>query len=149
MNITVKGQRDLAQVAAALKASGNRDLRKELLRGIREQGKPAIADIRTNARTQLPGRGGLADIIAGSKFAVRTRATGTSPRVRLTGTSRHDVTALDEGTLRHPVYGSKRWTAQKVTPGWFSTPVLQHAPRMRRNMRAIVRGVAKKIEKAG
>src|SRR6266540_2194860 len=119
------GARQLEALAKRLKAAGAGELRKELLRGIRESNKATIRKIRTNAASTLPQRGGLAAKVAKSKIATRTRTSGASVGVEIKGTDKSvNLSRLNEGKLRHPVFGNKKvWKKQSVKSGWFDDPI--------------------------
>lgn len=144
-DVTIRGLRQLTELSAKLKETGNRGLRNELLRGIRAAATPMVAAARESARENLPHRGGLADLVASSKFGVRTRTAGRSPAVRVIGVNRgHDIEDLDRGVLRHPVFGSKKWVGQQLNPGWFTDAMLGEVPQIRAEVvKAIERVKAK------
>lgn len=152
MDVTVKGAEDLERVAKALKAAGAGDLRKELLKGIREAGKPVVQAVKDNISPALPDRGGLAARVAGSKFAVRNRLAGKSAGVRIVATS--DMPSIDtmdrRGFVRHPTFGDrKKWVSQRVpAAGWFSEPIASRADGFRKGIQRAMDDVANKIEGA-
>jgi hypothetical protein len=120
VDVTVTGADQLSQLARDLRAAGEKDLRRELLRGIQRAGKPLKAAARTAALTELPSRGGLAERVAGSRWAVKTRTAGRGVGVRVTGAGDLDLRSLNRGRLRHPLYGKRgHWFDQPVPPGWF------------------------------
>lgn len=146
----------LAVLGKRLKQAGEGGLRKELLAGIRASAKPTIAKIRESALTELPGSGGLAALVAASKFGARTRLTGSSARVTITGVGRNvrNLRLMNSGRVRHPVFarGDDRhgwtWVNQRVTAGWFDRPIEQNAPQIRAAIDTKMREVARKIEGA-
>lgn len=145
-----QGARDLELVGKRLKAQGRGDLRKELLKGIRTEAKPAVADVKASARANLPQRGGLAAIVGGSSFGVRTRLTGNSAGVRITGTSRSvkGMRAINAGRLRHPVFGNRKtWAEQHVEPGFFSEPIERRAPQIRGGIERVMKRIANDVER--
>src|SRR5690242_12010056 len=94
MDLRVTGADDLERVGKRLREVGAGDLRKELLRGIREAGKPVILDVRKSALETLPRRGGLAALVAKSKFATRTRVSGKNVGVQIKGTGKNPKSRL-------------------------------------------------------
>lgn len=131
--IEVRTTEDLARLGKRLRDAGRGDLRKRILRSMRAETKPVIPEIRENASTQLPRRGGLADLIAHSRMGVRTRLSSRSVGVRVVATSPHDIRSLNAGRLRHPVFGDEdTWVQQSVDPGWFDKPLQKRAPGIRR-----------------
>jgi hypothetical protein len=139
----VTGADDLEKLAKRLKASGDKELRKELLRGIRETNKPTIAKIRESAAENLPRRGGLAAKVARETIGTRTRLTGPSAGVTI---QRKRGRGLNEGRLRKPVFGNRKvWREQAVKKGWFDDPIEADAPRIREGLQKVMRDVATKI----
>jgi hypothetical protein len=146
----VTGTHELEAVAKRLKAVGRGDLRKELLKGIRAQGKPAIADVKKSARSTLPARGGFADLVARSSYGTRTRLGGNSVGVSIVGTSRSvkGLRAINAGRLRHPVYGNRDvWAEQQIKPGFFDGPIEKRADDIRRGINKVLADIAKKVER--
>jgi hypothetical protein len=74
--MTVNGPRALAILASEFRALGYRDLKLQLARGTRKAGKPLMEQARANARDRLPKGGGLNELVANEKIAVRNRLTG-------------------------------------------------------------------------
>lgn len=147
VDIEIRGAEQLGSVAAAFKAAGGGGgLRRELLRNIRSEAKPLVEAAREGAQ-KLPQSGGLAALVAASKFSTRTRLSG-GVGVRLVGTSEHDIDAMDHGTVRHPVYGHGRWVQQSVTPGWFTDAMKGAAPGVRTGVVQAVETIARRIEGA-
>jgi hypothetical protein len=117
-----------------------------MLAGIRAEAKPAIPDIRQNAREVLPHRGGLYAIIANSKIGVRTRTSGRSVGVTVQANNPHDIRSLNAGRLRHPLYGDKdHWFSQTVEPGWFDKPLIERAPVIRTRIKRVLDDVGRDL----
>lgn len=147
--VEVRGGRNLSRIARDLKAAGNGDLRKELLRGIRKGTKTAIPDVRAAALRDLPKRGGLAERVAGQKFGART-SLGKTPRVRIVGQGMKELQTIDDGSVRHPVRGNRKiWVAQRagITPGFFSSTLKKKAPEIRHALDDVMGDIARKIER--
>ena len=146
----VTGAAELQRLAVALRAAGRQDLRKDLLRGLRNGAKPMVPAARQAAATHLPKRGGLAADIAGAKWGIRTRAgTGRGAGVRIVGAwGTHDMAALDSGLLRHPTFGRRGrgdWKDQKIPAHWF-TDAMQHlAPEFRDQLEEVIDDVANRL----
>ena len=120
-DISVRGANQLADLAKDLKAAGYKELRRELYRGISRAMKPLAEEARKSARENLPRRGGLNEVVASSRFTARSRMAGRNPGVRLVGAKKgHDLSAIDRGRLRHPVFGNDWWVTQIIEPGWFT-----------------------------
>lgn len=147
MELRIEGAEKLAAVARQLRQTGNKELRKEMYRGLRQAAKPLIADARQHARDTLPKRGGLNERVARSRFRVSVRAAGRDPSVRITATGL-DKRLDTQGRLRHPVYGNRRvWVEQKVKAHWFEIPMRAGSRHVRRELVRVVDDVAKKLSR--
>jgi hypothetical protein len=147
-NMRIEGADQLGDLAKRLKQAGDKELRKELLRGIQKAGKPLKAAAKEAALDGLPSSGGLNAYVAAGQFAVRTRSGGRNPGIRLVGKKKgHDIRATDKGRLRHPVWGHDWWVTQDIKPGWWTdTMTSDHvlAP-VRRDVLDAMQAVAAKI----
>lgn len=108
---------------------------KATLQGLDREGKRALGktlsaavdplrdDFTDEAISSLPSRGGLGVYVAKSRFVVRRRLGGSRPTlaIRVRRSKRGgavDLTRIEEGRLRHPVYGDRRtWVNQSVKAG--------------------------------
>jgi hypothetical protein len=142
----VSGADDLNLLAKRLKEQSGNELKKELLRGLRETNKPTIGRIKDSARSNLPKRGGLADRVARESIGTRTRLTGDSAGVRI---QRKRGRSLNEGRLRHPVFGNRKvWKEQSVSKDWFDKPIEDDAPAIRRGLQRVMEDIAAKIARS-
>lgn len=140
------GARQLASIGTRLKETGNGQLRRELLAGVRNAVKPVIPDIQDSARRYLPRGGGLAGLVASQKFAARTSLA--SGKVSITGAGMKEMTDIEAGRLRHPVFGNRGvWKAQRVTPRFFSRPIEDHLPEVKAGIERVMSETASKITK--
>lgn len=108
---------DPASAAAALRAAQDdvRDAVRDVARTLPDNLRRAFPDV---ARSMLPRRGGLADLVAGAQLNVVEDTAGD--RVGVTVTASHGRVSLgpiNAGDLRHPVWGTRRWVGQRVRPG--------------------------------
>jgi hypothetical protein len=150
-DISIRGAEKLEAAARSLKAAGRGDLRKELLRGLRESAKPTIKELRVSALRDLPKKGGLAALVAKSRFSVRNRLSGKTVGMRIEGQNNNarGLEAIDKGTVRHPVYGNRKaWAVQSVHPGWFTKPAEEAMPTIRREVQRVLDDVAAKVERS-
>lgn len=140
--------RDLALLGARLKTAGP-ELRKDLLREVRTAGKPTVASIKQRAAEVLPRRGGLAARVAAQSYGVRTRLGARSAGVRIVGAGRtvRGLRAIDQGTVRHPVYGNREglWVSQPVRPGFFTDPIMNDLPRFRDSVEEAIEETAQRV----
>jgi hypothetical protein len=126
MTAVVKGAEQLEALGRRLKAAGGAELRKELLRGIRNSNKGTIKRIRASAAASSLTVAGSPALVAASKIGTRTaslaRGRGDDHRHREVGPW---ACALNEGKLRHPVFARAEnrkhwaWVSRTVRPHWF------------------------------
>jgi len=139
----IRGAGELEKLAKRLKDTGGNDLKKELLRGIREANKPTIAKVKKSAAENLPRRGGLAAKVAKEPIGTRTRLTGNSAGVTI---SRKRGRGLNAGRLRKPLFGNRdRWYDQPVAKDWFNKPIEDDATQIRNGLQKVMQDVAAKI----
>jgi hypothetical protein len=142
------GSRDLAILAARLRASGDRGLRLQALRGLRASTAPFVAAARSNARARLPKGGGLNEYTADQKMtsAVRLGIRNPSVRVRSADGLRN---ATNAGWIRHKTFGEwrKNTPTQQIpgARGWWDDAVKSAAPQARAQMEAAMRAVMYEI----
>lgn len=117
----ITGTEDLVAVANAVKAAGDKELRKDMLRGIRNAAKPAVTAIKEETRIALPLAAGA--WYAGARLGVRTKSTGKVGTVKIAGPKRGKGadwgTVNDFGLLRHPTFGNREhWSDTLVESGF-------------------------------
>lgn len=123
--IEIEGADQLRDLARALKAAGNKDLKRELLKAAQRSTKPVKAEVAASARRRLPSRGGLNVWVASTKVQTKTRTSGRNVGVTIAGrpgrrmTPTSDVRAINRGRVRHPTYGHRPWVTQAVRPGFW------------------------------
>lgn len=126
----------LAAVAARLREIGDGGLARELQKAISDAAAPVGGEIRRGLRPHLPDR--YAEVLdAGLKISRSSSLSGDEARVTVLaspgGARKRKLLPLDEGILRHPVFGNRKvtWPAQAVEPGFFSGPVEDAGPGIR------------------
>jgi hypothetical protein len=143
----------MQRLARDLKAAGSpaRGLRLELLRAMRLAGKPMADAARESARENLPKRGGLNTYVADdAKIAVRNRvAANRGVGVRIVATEGGvNLTRMDKGMVRHPVYGNRAaWVSQTIADGWFTKPLNERAPVAQAEIVMAMNIIGRRIEK--
>jgi len=144
-----QGSRDLANLSKALKDAGRGDLRKELLRRVREAGKATLPDIRESARANLPRSGGFADRVADQVYRVAATYGASGAKVRIVAKGMKELDDIDHGRLRHPVYGNREvWVAQSIQPGFFSKTIEGRADEIRGEIGEAIDDIKKRIERS-
>lgn len=122
--LRVKGADKMAQLGRDLKAAGDKELRKEILKAGRDTGKQAQEVVRQAALSDLPHGGGLNHwVAAGTKVTGQTRLAGKNVGLRLrmrhrTRQGLSDLPEINDGRLRHPVFGHDVWVTQTIAPGF-------------------------------
>jgi hypothetical protein len=108
---------DPASAAAALRAAQDdvRDAVGDVARSLPDGLRRTFPDA---ARSMLPRRGGLADIVASAQLDVTQDTAGDRVSVTVRATSGLvSLGPINAGDLRHPVWGTRRWVGQRVRPG--------------------------------
>lgn len=158
----------LLELSRRLRAAGGENIRSSMHRRIRRAAEPlrddlqdAIRGLNISSQGRAAGkRGGpspttrplRASIAAAIRISVRA---GARPGARVwvdKGRLPPDITMgvvnrLNEGRLRHPVFGNKRrWVQQNATPLWWDKTVRRHTPRMEREVARVLDDVRRRIE---
>ncbi|MEV1020708.1 hypothetical protein [Streptomyces sp. NPDC050264] len=165
-SVRILGTRQLITLAHRLRAAGGPRLQRNMSRRIRRAAEPLQKYLQQAIRTvQLPGsgrtvRGGptantrpLRATLAGG-IRISVRQTGNpGARVwmdkgRLPRDLRNMPWVIDEGRVRHPVFGNRRhWTTQWARPtGWWSRTVQSGLPRMNQEIERITDDVRRDLE---
>lgn len=148
-DLNVYGAAKLGAVAKRLKETGDKDLRKELYRGIQRAAKPVRPALVEAARRNLPKRGGVNEYVAAYlKTRISTLANRPNDAaVRVTTTRKDvDIRGINRGRLRHPVFGNRKvWADTRVKAGWFQETVKAEAPAIRAEIVKVLDEVAEKI----
>lgn len=130
---------DLRQLATAYK-EGDKVLQKRLRDGLKAAGKPLADAVVHEGSADLPARGGLRARIAASRGSVTASLAARTPSVsiRLADRFKDSLKGLDEGLVRHPVYGNRSaWVAQRLaTGGAFTAAFNRNAPKVRDEVNA-------------
>jgi len=116
------GSEQLAALAVRLKATGDKGLRVQMLRGLKKGADPLVFKIQEAATDMLPKGGGLNLQVAAQKVKVQVRTGARTAGVRMTTTA-PDTKQTDSGFVRHPVFGNrKKWITQQIpaAKGWWS-----------------------------
>jgi hypothetical protein len=126
---------NIQQFARELKVFEGRKLVLKSLRAAIRKPFPSVrARIRARAKATLPKAGRLNAWAAAVRINLAVKATtGRSAGVIVKGGrnsagGRSDVRALDRGRVRAPSWGRRgpgQWHTQQVTPGFFTTPVVE------------------------
>lgn len=147
INISVTGAEKLLRLATAIRKSGDQNLSKELNKALQRASKPLKRSARQGALQILPYRGGLAERVARSRFTSRVTKRGRGAGLRIIGNGQDNLARMDDGSVRHPVYGNRgKWVTQRITPGWFTKPLTLDAPKVSAELNGAIDAVAAKLE---
>ncbi|MEU5284120.1 hypothetical protein AB0G97_08885 [Streptomyces sp. NPDC020755] len=167
-SVQILGTGQLLTLSRRLRAASGAPVQRNMARRIRRAAEPLHRDLQSTVRT-LPmrsqgrasgKRGGpspttrpfRASIAAAIRISVRT--TG-NPGARVfldKGLLPPDITVgavnqLNDGRLRHPVFGNKRRWANQYTPSmWWDKTVRSHTPRMTAEVARVIDDVRRQIE---
>jgi hypothetical protein len=134
----------LLAVARQLKSAGEKELRKEFLKGLRDLAKPILPAVRRSAEARFPTKGGLNRHMArGTRYrtvvktgattaGVSIRANKTDPRVDTRGRVSHPIPGPDGQPLRDEK--GRRIMAVQYFPeavGFFRDPIEAQAVAVR------------------
>jgi hypothetical protein len=146
MTVEIKGADQLAALSKRLKELGDKDLSREFSRAITAATKPLVQDLRQSARETLPKRGGLNERVAKSQIRTQRRASSRTQGVRVVAKNPYVLARLDQGHVRHPVFGRNVWVDQTVRSGWWTRPTEAIGPDVRRSIEAAMAAMAKKLD---
>lgn len=140
MTFEARGQKELAELGAALKDAGDRDLTNRVRAAMRGVAKPVgVRVLRTGAES-MPHRGGFSSRVASQgRAGLATALVSGTLHVTLTLSNKGaDLKSLDAGILRHPVFkrgdGKARWVRQSVPEGTFTRAFETEAPLVAREV---------------
>lgn len=148
IGIEVRGAEGFLKLSRSLKLAGELDLRRELNKALRRAAKPLIVDTRAAARSRLPKRGGLAEVVARAPQRVQIRTGATTAGVRIVASG--PVKGADSGRVRHPVFGHRdRFVEQSVPGGWFHETLTDNAPTIRAELEIAMETIAQTVVRGG
>lgn len=131
---SVVGGDEIHAFATRLKGA-EKPLRLAVNKSLREIAKPLGEDMLRGGADAMPRSGGLSARVRNSGVTMGTLrgGSGASARIEIRLKSRegYDLTALDRGQLRHPVFGRGPWVSQSVPSGKFMEPFNEAAPKVR------------------
>ncbi|MDX3162439.1 hypothetical protein PV516_01310 [Streptomyces scabiei] len=167
-NVRITGTGQLLELSRKLRAAGHENIRNSYARRLRRAAEPLQSDLQDTIRNlsiqsqtrKAGGRGGrspttrpLRDSIARA-VRISVRVTGNPgakvwlDRARLPpDIPMGVVNRLNEGRLRHPVFGNRRrWAQQTTTPLWWDNTVRAHQGRITREVERVTDDVRRRLE---
>ncbi|WP_320784200.1 hypothetical protein [Streptomyces sp. CRN 30] len=165
-SVRILGTGQLIDLSRRMRTAGGPRLRTNFSRRVRRAAEPLHRDLQQAIRTvSLPGagrtkRGGpspttrplRATLAGGIRISVRS---GASPgarvwmdKSRLPPDLKNMPWVIDDGRVRHPVFGNRRrWATQWARPtGWWTSTVYSGMPRMRVEVERILGDVRRDLE---
>lgn len=141
--IQVVGGQQFARVAAAFRRAEG-ELPGELLTALEKAAVPLQKAATKSAAANLPKRGGLAQVVAGSGMSTKRVRSG----VRIVAKGIDQLPFTNKGKVRHPVYGRPQsWTTQSIPKAkdWFTNPMREGAPQVRKELVKALNKIARRI----
>jgi hypothetical protein len=159
----IANTRDLSTLQRRLRQAGRGDLKKAVNERIRRAARPIHRDLQQRART-LPIRSPAGRSRGGPSPTARPLRASIAQAIRLSVTSGsgakiwldakrlpEDITKgvvvqLNEGRLRHPVFGNKRrWVNQYAPANWWWDTIKPHMPRLNGAVRQALKDVERRL----
>lgn len=163
LEISVTGVEQLNALSRRLREAGREDLDRQLDKAARKAGQRVIDAVERDSDLYMP-RGYEKIFRASMNFRTTVRkAHGSRITIALVAKgkiSARQVRNLEQGHLRHPVFGRWRrrrgknrgkhayrnpWVGQRIRPHFFSEPANDTAPKVREDFLGAMRAVADKI----
>jgi hypothetical protein len=145
--MAIEGNEQFTAAARALNEAADKALRKEVYAAFRTAAKPLGQQMVEEGSKHLPQRGGLGARVAAAKVSQSNATTGRNPSVALKIKVRegYDLKRMDQGEIRHRVFGTDTWVRQKIAPGAFTKPFQAGADAVRREVLRALERVAEQI----
>lgn len=147
----VRGSDDVAALVKRIRSHGDaKAIRKEMNAGLNRATKEVREDMKASIAPSLPSRGGLAALVAGRASLTTGAKGGKYAGVVIRARHRdYDLRRLNEGRLRHPVYGNRRvWVEQTegINPGFLDEAFEKDKAHITREVLRVMSEIARKVE---
>lgn len=168
-NFRILGTGQLLELQRQLRAAGHENLRASMQRRVRRAAEPLRDDLQSTVRslvinsqgrgsgkrgghtpTTRPLRVAIAEAI---RISVRTSSGSAGAQVWIDRSLLPPdipmavVNRLNEGRLRHPVFGNRRrWAQQTTTPLWWDKTVRAHQARITSEVERVLDDVRRRLE---
>ena len=123
LEVTITGAATLKQVAAQIRAEGRKDLSRQMSTALTRAVEPVKVCITKEAGSAMPS--GYTALLTGSlRHRISRRSGGQQAQVILRTYAdgkkeRRDIGSLNNGVLRHPLFGrKKKWYVTAVRPNF-------------------------------
>lgn len=153
LSVDIGGIGQLRQLAAQIKATGDKGLGRELGAALTKAAAPITTAITAEAGETAPS--GYAETLTRSLKHRRTTRTATrQASIRITTTAKgqqeeRDIVAFNRGALRHPVFGRRKkpWTVTKVEAGFHERGTRAAAGEAEKQLTAVLDDFADRLTK--
>lgn len=147
----IRGADDVDALVRRIRNSANsKELRRELYKGLNSVTKDVREDMKASIPPSLPSRGGLAALTFAKVSLTSGAVSGRNAGVRIKARHRnYDLKRLNEGRLRHPVFGNKKvWVEQTagINPGFLDDAFDRKKPEVTRAVMHVLETIARKVE---
>lgn len=144
---SIKGADDFLKLSKKLKEAGEKGLRNELHKGMRNAAKPLARKVKDSAEEKIgPHRGGIGEHYAKKPVRPQVRTGAKTAGVRLV-MPKTDPRVDSVGRVYHPVFGRKPGVVQVMpaVKGFFSESTREHAPEVVDDLRRVLRDFTERI----
>lgn len=152
-DLEVTGTEQFVTLARKLNAQGKqgRGLWRELNSQIKEAAKPMTDEVLRHIDDYLPS--GYAPVMRRDLTVRVSRSTkGAAAGLKLVGVAKgvrrkRHTRVINDGILRHPVYGNPdAWVDQRVKPGFWSTPLNNAREIPAKHIRRAIQNTIRKLD---
>ena len=151
-DVELRGADDVDALVRRIRTHADaKELRKELYAGLNRVTKGVREDMKASIGPSLPSRGGLAALVMAKASLTSTASTGRNAGVRIRARRRDggDLKRLNEGRLRHPVFGNREaWVQQTagVDGGFLDEAFDKNKAEVARGVQRVMADIARKVE---
>jgi hypothetical protein len=141
----------LEQLGAAFK-DAEKPLQRRISAALRKAGAQIAADVPRIGAEKMPQRGGLAARLAAARGGVTVSLASKRVSVSIRAKTRegYALRKIDQGQVRHPVYGNKSsWVVQPVPAHAFTDAFTEESPKAQKAMRDAVHLALQDIAREG
>lgn len=151
MDVTLRGSDDVDALVRRIRTHADaKAIRKELYAGLNRATKPVREDMKASIGPSLPSRGGLAALVMAKASLTTSATSGRNAGVRIRARHKdYDLKRLNQGRLRHPVFGNRRvWVQQTagINPGFLDDSFEKQKPEIARGVLRVLDEIARKVE---
>lgn len=151
MTLEIRGSDDVDALVSRIRTHADaKALRKELYAGLNRVTKGVREDMKASIGPSLPSRGGLAALVMAKASLTTGAVSGRNAGVRIRARHKsYDLKRLNEGRLRHPVFGNRGvWVQQTagVNPGFLDESFEKARPEIARGVKRVLDDIARKVE---